>query len=426
MPENNTDVTASLAAIYAKSHLSRQDIANITALTGVKVMSDLGEGVRAKQINRKFTPGIDAGDKPIGGKNLVNKEIEELEYSSFKNFLRDVRNAGSDGSYQSDELRNYSKKAAGLMEEGDLAQGGYLVPTEAANQILEKSLEMSIVRPRATIQPMSSNKLEIPADMDENHSTNYFSGITIYRTGEGDQKTAKNPVLGKISLQLHKLTGYCEVTDELLEDAPALESWLIRKFSQSVAFVEDSDYLQGTGVNQALGMFNSANPSLITVTKETGQAADTIVTNNIFSMWERLYPDGQARAVWIAQIDTFKQLATLTMPVGTGGIPVFLPSQQMAGRPYRELMGCPLFYSEKMATLGDAGDIGLCDISQYIIGEKRGGLQVASSIHVKFDYDRTAFRFVLRYDGRPSWLTTLTPKVGSNTLSPFIILGERA
>jgi HK97 family phage major capsid protein len=374
---------------------------------------------KSKNITRKV-PGESSGDNlnSKGGKYYVNKDSE---YSSTIKFFRDIMVAGSPGGDMSDELRGYVKKTNTLMEEGDLSQGGYALPSDTSSQILEKALEMSIVRPRATLQPMSSNKLELPADMDEDHSSNYFSGITIYRPGEGEQKTGTNPVLGKVKLQLHKLVGYVEVTDELLEDAPALEAWLIRKFSQAVAFVEDSDFLVGDGANKALGMFNASNPSLITASAESGQGASTIVAENIASMWAQLWPEGQSRAVWVANINTFKQLFKMGLAVGTGGIPVWMPANQLSGRPYKELMGQPIFFTEKMQSLGTAGDIGVADMSQYLVGD-RGGLKVASSIHVKFDYDRTAFRFVLRYDGTPSWLTTLTPQNGSDALSPFVIL----
>ena len=50
----------------------------------------------------------------------------------------------------------------------------------------------------------------------------------------------------------------------------------------------------------------------------------------------------------------------------------------------------------------------------------KGGMQAASSIHVQFVTDETAFRFVLRLDGQPLWHSALTPYKGSDTLSPFV------
>ena len=140
-------------------------------------------------------------------------------------------------------------------------------------------------------------------------------------------------------------------------------------------------------------------------------------------MWSRLYPAGQAKAIWVANIDTFPQLATMNMSVGSGGVPVYMPAGGISGAPFASLMGRPLIFTEKMATIGDLYDIGLADFSQYIIGEK-GGLNFATSMHVSFVTDEMAYRFVMRYDGQPWWLATLTPKAGSS-LSPFITLAAR-
>jgi len=383
------------------------------------------DSYESKRVVKRFTPGHEAeGNLTKERKIFVNNYSE---YSSTIKFFRDVRAAGTPGGVESEELRSYAIATTKDMSEGSLSGGGYAVPTQAASQILEKALERSIVRPRALVLPMSSNRLEIPADVDSSHQSNYFGGISIYRPGEAGQKTASSPTLQKISLQLKKLTGLVHVSDELLEDAPALEAWLIRKFAQAIAFVEDTDFLTGDGVNAALGALNSANPCRISVPKETGQDADTIVAENIIKMWSRLWPDGQSNAVWIANIDTFPQLATMALAVGTGGVPVYMPANQLAGKPYRELMGQPLIFTEKIATLGDEADIAVCDFSQYVVGDRGGGSpQIASSIHLKFDYDQTSFRFVLRYDGQPTWSAPLTPKVSSTTLSPFVVLGERA
>ena len=394
--------------------LTEEKIAEIAASAATEAVEKL-KGADPKQIPIEVTKDED------------DKKLEDPKggFKSFGHFCRDVVKADSKVEV-SEELRSWDRvlKTAGYMEEGDLAQGGYLVPEEFGGVILNKSLENAIVRPRASIQPMKSNRITFAADVDPDHSTNYFGGITIYRTGEGEQKIRTNPPFARIALTLHKLTGLCEVTDELLEDSViAIEAELVRKFSQAIAFVEDDDFLNGTGANQALGVLNSANPALITVTAVTGQGASTIIAENIRDMWCRMYPAGQSRAIWIANIETFPQLFSMEMAVGTGGVPVWLPAGGVSGAPYQTLMGRPLIFTEKCQALGTAGDIALVDLSQYKIGQK-GGLKMASSIHLRFDYDATVFRFVLRYDGQPTWTSALTPKRGSNTLSPFVVLNS--
>lgn len=236
--------------------------------------------VEEHPVTRKVTGGETEDKAWTGGAESLEGDPKG-GFKSFGHFAMSLIQADpKSGGQVAPELKNWLavSKTAGYMEEGDLAQGGYLVPVEFASTLLEKSLEMSIVRGRAAIQPMKSNRITIAADVDADHSSNYFGGITIYRPGEGGQKTPKNPTFGQIALTLHKLTGLCHVSDELLEDsAIALEANLTRKFSTAIAFVEDDDFLNGTGVNQPAGAINAVNPALITVTAETGQGAASIV-----------------------------------------------------------------------------------------------------------------------------------------------------
>ena len=64
------------------------------------------------------------------------------------------------------------------------------------------------------------------------------------------------------------------------------------------------------------------------------------------------------------------------------------------------------------------------DLSCYLTGSK-GGMQSASSIHIAFTTDQTAFRFIYRVDGQPKWNSPLTPKNGGETVSPYVTLAAR-
>lgn len=391
--------------------------------------------------NRKFTPGDEPEHSEDGSPKVTitkapEDKIMEDQTGGFRDmseFAAAIAGKGTKwyGTRHFEQLKAYSNaviKTSGHMEEGDNAQGGYLVPQEFRAQLLMTELEKAVVRGRATSIPMQTNSVGIPAVVDSDHSSNYFGGVIPYRTGEAAQKTAKKPALAKVTLTLHKLTGLVYVSDELLEDSPiSLVPILNQMFATAIAFEEDDDYLVGNGAGRPMGAFNAGNPSLVAQAIEVGQAADTIVWENIAKMWSRLHPASMRNAIWVANNECFPQLATMSMNVGTGGVPVWLPANGAADTPFGTLMGRPLILCEKMQALGDQGDIGLADFSQYLIGEKSGGgLKTATSIHLRFDYDETCFRWVLRYDGQPWWLSALTPKRGTNTLSPFVVLAERA
>jgi len=394
----------------------------------VKELEDKNKALEAKEVTKRFEPN-DINVKVVNNPEDVLKADKFGGFKSAGHFYNDVMKAAGPNGRVSKELSAWHDaniKTAGTMEEGDLAQGGYTVPIQVNSSIRETSLEAAVVEPRATIQPMSTYRLELPADVDADHSSNFFGGITIYRQNEGKQKTASNPTFGRIALTLHEVAGLVGVTDWLLQDsAVALESYLTRKFSQAISFTKDDDFLNGTGANQPLGVLHSANPALITVDAVSGQGASTIIAENIIDMFSRMYPEGQNRAVWIMNPECFPQLAKMALAAGTAGIPVWMPANNLAGSPFQTLMGRPLILTEKCQALGTAGDIAFVDFSQYLIGQRGNGTpEIASSIHLYFDYDKTAFRFVLRYDGQPSWLSAITPKRGSKTLSPFIVLNS--
>ena len=129
--------------------------------------------------------------------------------------------------------------------------------------------------------------------------------------------------------------------------------------------------------------------------------------------------------IWVYNQDVEPELDNLNIAVGTGGSLVYMPPGGLSDAPYGRIKGRPAFPIEHAKTLGDVGDIMLLDLSQYQMIDK-GGVQSASSIHVRFVQDEQAFRFIWRVDGQPSWQSALTPKNGSNTVSPFVALAARA
>jgi HK97 family phage major capsid protein len=175
-------------------------------------------------------------------------------------------------------------------------------------------------------------------------------------------------------------------------------------------------------VGEPLGALTSTNPAIVAVTKETGQATGTIVWENIIKMYARMLPQSLGSAVWVASIDTFPELATMALSVGTGGSAVWLNNG--AQGPAVTILGRPVIFTEKTALLGTQGDISFVDFSQYLIGDRQT-MSAESSPHYKFGNDMTAFRFIERVDGRPWLQSAITPKNSGNTLSPYVQLGTR-
>jgi HK97 family phage major capsid protein len=316
-------------------------------------------------------------------------------------------------------------KALGLSE-GVPSDGGWLVQPEFTAEILSRMNEMGTVmnRTRRIQIGANSNALVMNSIDETSRATgSRWGGIQGYWLAEAGTKLATKPKFRQMTLQLKKLAGVAYATDELLADTTALGNIMTQGFSEELMFLIEDSIINGTGAGQPLGILQS--PALVTVAKETGQAANTLVTNNIFKMWSRMWSRSRANAVWYINQDIEPQLLALDMPVGTGGMPVYLPANGISGAPFGTLLGRPIVPIEYSATLGTVGDVILADLSQYIMIEK-GGLQAETSIHVQFLTDETAYRFVYRVDGQPAWHDTLTPFKGSATQSPFVALATRA
>ncbi len=191
-----------------------------------------------------------------------------------------------------------------------------------------------------------------------------------------------------------------------------------------------NDFINGTGTNQALGILNSG--ALITFNRNP--AAGYLSYLDLCNMWARLHPASMANSVWLISPSLIPYLYTacITCTGSDGsdlsGHPVMLPSAGASASPFNTIFGRPVIVTEHCQVAGTSGDIYLCDWSQYLVGGKSGAgtPKFESSIHLSFNTDETAFRAVTRTDGQPWWKSALTPKFGTNTLSPFIALNDKS
>jgi HK97 family phage major capsid protein len=256
--------------------------------------------------------------------------------------------------------------------------------------------------------------------VDKNHTTSVSGGLTVTRRPETVDATSSRMELEQVTMRAASLFGLSYATEEILTDSPISFIALISNgFSQEFASKLIDERINGSGSGEFEGVMNS--PALISVSKETGQAADTINYENVKKMRARVW--GYRNAIWLANHDCLPELMSLVQVVGTGGAPVYQPSAK-EDRPDL-LLGRPIFYTEYTKTIGDAGDILCVNPTQYLEGTYQP-LQSAESMHVRFVQHERAFKFWLRNDGRGWWRSALTPKNSTSTLSPFVRLAARA
>lgn len=352
--------------------------------------------------------------KDMPGKDLNGK------FAGLMDFCEIV--AGDPRDPEISERRKLIKNA---MSSTDPSLGGFLVPEEFRTEIMKVALEDAIVRPRATVIPMTTLRVAIPTVDSTSNVSSVYGGIVGYWTEEGAAMVQSQPRFGRVSLEAKKLTAYTEVPNELREDSnPSAEAFLRMTFPQAIAWFEDIAFLTGSGVGEPLGIFNATNSATIAQGKEGNQGTGTILWENIVGMYARMLPSSLNKAVWIVSPDTLPQLMTTALTVGTGGAPIGMANFDGTSGPTLSLLGRPVIVSEKVPGLTNQGDISFVDFTQYLIGD-RMAMSAELSTDYKFANDVTAFRFIERVDGRPWMQSAITPKNNSATLSPYVQLGAR-
>jgi len=315
--------------------------------------------------------------------------------------------------------------AASGLNESVPSEGGFLVQSDIATELTNKAFETGQIVSRVRVQEIGamSNGLKLNLANETSRASSRYGGIIAYWAAEAAEKTSSAPKFRQWDYNLQKLIGLWYATDELLQDATAMTSVVNEWFADEFGFQLDDAIYNGNGAGKPLGIL--AAPATVSVAKEAGQAAATIVADNVQKMYARMPAGSLGNSAWFINQETWPQLFKLSQAVGVGGVPMFIPAGGMSATPAGTLLGRPIVPIEQAAALGTVGDIAFCDFRQYL-AIRKGGTQAASSIHVRFVYDESVFRFVLRFNGAPIPNSPLTPYKGTATLSPFVTLATRA
>lgn len=356
-----------------------------------------------------------------------SRNIENRPMAGFGEFLSAVAHAAMNPQQELDQrlldLRAYQ---LGLGEAVP-SEGGFLIQQDFTDDLLRRVHDTGklVAKPRSIELSERSNGIRINAiDEASRVDGSRLGGVRAYWTPEAGTLTASKPTFRQIELRLHKLTGLYYATDEELQDTVALESTVAEFFAEEFGFKLDDALIRGGGAGEPLGILGHAGT--VNVAKESGQAAATLLLENVQKMYARMWARSIEGAEWLINQDVWPQIFQLNQAVGTGGVPVFLPAGSVAGQPFNTLYGLPITPIEQCETLGTSGDIILANFRSGYIMARKGGIAAAVSIHVQFLTDESVFRFIMRTDGQPISNVALTPYKGTQTQSSFVTLATRA
>jgi HK97 family phage major capsid protein len=352
-------------------------------------------------------------------KDAAVRRLEKAENRRI--YIANRNSANVDAEYRAAGTPTYQENVA--------TDGGIFLETETSMELIDKGFNNSEVLKRADRRTMTGpkDKLDIITRAESSRKDGYrHGGIRWYTASElDDDFTATKTKWEKLSVEPRKIYSFYYASNEILADIGMLTGEVNSLVMDEFNFAVQTWAVDGVGApDPMIGLLKA--PCMISVAKDTGQTADTITGGNIMNMRKRLWSGGWKNAVWFYNQFAEDQLISLYIPIGDAGelMRLYNPIGR-PGEPYGRLWGRPCIPIEQCEELGDVGDIMLVDMSQYIVVDK-GAMESASSIHVKFLNDQTAFRFTYRIEGQPKWKKALTPYKGSTTTSPIVTIAARA
>ena len=166
--------------------------------------------------------------------------LDAKEYSEYKNAFFKVASGVTVDSLSTDERKALSA--------GSDPDGGYLLPQSTVGRMVTKLYEQSTMRRLATVQTISTDKIEGVIDNDE-ADAGWVAEL-------GTRADSGTPQVGKWEIQAHEMYAMPKISQKLIDDAATnVEAWLAGKVADKFARVEGTAFATGTGVGQPRGLF---------------------------------------------------------------------------------------------------------------------------------------------------------------------------
>ena len=248
------------------------------------------------------------------------------------------------------EIRN-------ALQVGVDTEGGYLVPDEFENTLVQALGHKRIVRDHAYVFQTNSGSHKIPV------VTNKGSAAWVDEEGgipDGDD------TFGQQTIGAHKVGTIIKVSEELLNDSAFdLEGYFTAEFSRRIGNKEEDAFFNGDGAGKPLGILADNGGAEVGV---TAASATAITAEEIMSLFYELEAPYRENAIWVFNDATMGAIRKLK---GNDG--QFLWQKAMHEGDHETLLGKPVFTSPFMPEM-KAGlkPVLFGDFSFYWIGDRQG------------------------------------------------------
>lgn len=223
-----------------------------------------------------------------------------------------------------------------LLSSSSDPDGGYLVPEQMSNQIVQKLIEFSPVRELASVITISQgDTINIPAEASSD-----FAAAWV-----GELDARPETISGKlrmVKIVAHEMYANPFATQTLLDDSAFnVEGWISDRVTMRFAVAEGAAFLSGNGVNRPEGILTNA--AIIANQVNSGNA-NLITADGLIDLYHSL-PEMYARhATFLMRRATLGAVRKLKDGSGAylwqPGLTAAAPAT-ILGQPYREATDMP-------------------------------------------------------------------------------------
>jgi len=207
--------------------------------------------------------------KRWGPLNCFKGENADLSAYRFGQYFRAMA-----GNKHAIEYCSQNGIVMAVHQEGDNTTGGYLVPTEFDNSIIELVTQYGVFRPNAKNIPMTSDSKTQPRKT---------GGLDAYFVGEGSSGTESTSSWDQVQYVAKKLMVLTKVSNELSEDAIiSIADSIATDIARAFAYKEDLCGFTGTGISTHGGIVG-VSPALKTLNGVDDGGGVILAAGDLFS-----------------------------------------------------------------------------------------------------------------------------------------------
>lgn len=252
---------------------------------------------------------------------------DQSEYkAAFNMYLRKGMDAG---------LEQLSTKALSV---GTDANGGYLVPNQLADLIVQIVNESSPMRALATVETISADSLDIIEDVTDANAA--WGDETTVRSAE-----TTSPTLGRNTIDTFELYAQPQATQKLVDDSSIdIERWIATKVADKMARLEATAFISGDGTTQPKGILTyTAGTSFGQIQQINSGTSAVVTADSLVNLYYNLKDDYARNATFLMHRNTVQAVRLLK---DTTNQYIWQPGLA-AGRP-DTLLGAPVALAADM------------------------------------------------------------------------------